>query len=145
MILFELKCTNGHHFEAWFRDGGAFDRQAKGGKVECPVCLDTSVVKAPMAPAVSTSSRKYSNKQQGEHRAKEVAREIIKAVSKIQKHVEENCDYVGDKFAEEAKAIHYGEAEERGIYGEATDQEAVELFEEDIPVYIVPWNQRRDS
>ena len=145
MILFELKCTNGHHFEAWFRDGGAFDRQAKGGKVECPVCLDTSVVKAPMAPAVSTSSRKYSNKQQGEHRAKEVAREIIKAVSKIQKHVEENCDYVGDKFAEEAKAIHYGEAEERGIYGEATDQEAVELFEEDIPVCKVPWNQRRDS
>ena len=145
MILFELKCTNGHHFEAWFRDGGAFDRQAKGGKVECPVCLDTSVVKAPMAPAVSTSSRKNNNKQQGEHRAKEVAREIIKAVSKIQKHVEENCDYVGDKFAEEAKAIHYGEAKERGIYGEATDQEAVELFEEDIPVYKVPWNQRRDS
>jgi hypothetical protein len=145
MILFELKCTNRHHFEAWFRDGGAFDRQAKGGKVECPVCLDTSVVKAPMAPAVSTYSRKNSNKQQGEHRAKEVAREIIKAVSKIQKHVEENCDYVGDKFAEEAKAIHYGEAEERGIYGEATDQEAVELFEEDSPVCKVPWNQRRDS
>ena len=145
MILFELKCTNGHHFEAWFRDGGAFDKQAKGGEVECPVCLDTSVVKAPMAPAVSTSSRKNSNKQQGEHRAKEVAREIIKAVSKIQKHVEENCDYVGEKFAEEAKAIHYGEAKERGIYGEATDQEAVELFEEDIHVYKVPWNQRRDS
>ena len=145
MILFELKCTNEHHFEAWFKDGGAFDKQAKGGKVECPVCLDTSVVKAPMAPAVSTSSRKNSNKQQDEHRAKEVAREIIKAVSKIQKHVEENCDYVGEKFAEEAKAIHYGEAKERGIYGVATDQEAVELFEEDIPVYKVPWNQRRDS
>ena len=73
MILFELKCTNEHHYEARFKDGGAFDRQAKGGKVECPVCLDTSVVKAPMAPAVSTSSRKNSNKQQGEHRAKEVA------------------------------------------------------------------------
>ena len=145
MILFELKCTNGHQFEAWFRDGGAFDKQAKGGEVECPVCLDTSVVKAPMAPAVSTSSRKNSNKQQGEHRAKEVAREIIKAVSKIQKHVEENCDYVGEKFAEEAKAIHYGEAEERGIYGEATEQEAVELVEEDIPVYKIPWHHRRDS
>ena len=98
-----------------------------------------------MAPAVSTSRCKNSNKQQGEHRAKDVAREIIKAVNKIQKHVEENCDYVGEKFAEEAKAIHYGEAKERGIYGEATDQEAVELFEEDIPVYKVPWNQRRDS
>ncbi len=145
MIVFDLKCDKDHVFEAWFRDGGAFDRQAKGGKVECPVCLDTSVVKAPMAPAVSTSSRKHSIKQQGENRAKEVAREIIQAVTKIQKHVEENCDYVGDKFAEEAKAIHYGEAKERGIYGEATDQEAVELFEEDIPVYKVPWNQRRDS
>ena len=145
MILFELKCTNGHHFEAWFRDGGAFDKQAKDGEVECPVCLDTSVVKAPMAPAVSTSSRKDNNQKQDERRATEVAREIIKAVGKLQKHVEENCDYVGDKFAEEAKAIHYGEAKERGIYGEATEQEAVDLFEEDIPVYKVPWSQRRDS
>jgi len=145
MILFELKCTNDHHFEAWFRDGSSFDKQAKGGEVECPVCADTSVVKAPMAPAVATSKRKKTNYQLDENRAKAVAREILQAVSKVQKHVEENCDYVGDKFAEEAKAIHYGEAEERGIYGEATQQEAEELVEEDIPVYKIPWQQRRDS
>ena len=98
-----------------------------------------------MAPAVATSKRKHSYHQPDESRAKAVAREILQAVSKVQKHVEENCDYVGDKFAEEAKAIHYGEAEERGIYGEATVQEAEELVEEDIPVYKIPWNQRRDS
>ena len=145
MILFELKCTNDHHFEAWFKDGGSFDKQAKGGEVECPVCSDTSIIKAPMAPAVATSKRKHSYHQPDESRAKAVAREILQAVSKVQKHVEENCDYVGDKFAEEAKAIHYGEAEERGIYGEATVQEAEELVEEDIPVYKIPWHQRRDS
>ena len=97
MILFELKCTKGHHFEAWFKDGSAFDKQAKSGEVECPVCFDTSVVKAPMAPAVSTSSRKKNNKLQGEHRAKEVAKEIIKAVNKLQKHVE---DVISDKMLE---------------------------------------------
>ena len=145
MILFELKCTNDHQFEAWFKDGNSFDMQAKDGEVECPVCSDTGVVKAPMAPAVATSKRRNILYQNGEVRAKEVAKEILKAVTKIQKHVEENCDYVGEKFAEEAKAIHYGESEERGIYGEATEQEAVELVEEDIPVYKMPWHHRRDS
>ena len=145
MILFELKCTNDHHFEAWFRDGSSFDKQAKVGEVECPVCSDTSIVKAPMAPAVATSKRKNSHYLPDESRAKAVAQEILQAVTKVQKHVEENCDYVGDKFAEEAKAIHYGEAEERGIYGEATEQEAEELVEEDITVYKIPWHQRRDS
>lgn len=145
MILYELKCTNDHHFEAWFKDGNSFDKQARGGEVECPVCTDTCVVKAPMAPAVATSKRKNVYYQKDEVRAKEVAKEILKAVTKVQKHVEESCDYVGDKFAEEAKAIHYGEAEKRGIYGEATEEEAVELVEEDIPVYKIPWHHRRDS
>ena len=145
MILYELKCANLHQFEAWFRDGISFDKQAKRGEVECPVCSDTSVVKAPMAPAVAMSSRKKSDSQNEQTRAKQVAREILNAVGKVQKHVEENCDYVGEKFAEEAKAIHYGESKDRGIYGEATDEEAVELVEENIPVYKIPWRQRKDS
>ena len=145
MILYELKCSDGHQFEAWFKDGVSFDKQAKRGEVECPVCSVTSVVKAPMAPAVATSSRKKSHQRQDEQRAKRVAKEILKAVGKLQKDVEENCDYVGDKFADEARAIHYGEAKERGIFGEATEQEATDLFEEDIPVYRIPWRQRRDS
>jgi len=145
MILYKLKCSDGHHFEAWFKDSVSFDKQAKRGEVECPVCLATTVEKAPMAPAVSTFNHGETKYQQGEQRATRVAKEILKAVGNIQKHVEESCDYVGDKFAEEARAIHYGEAEERGIFGEATEQDALDLVEEDIPVHRIPWRPRKDS
>ena len=74
-----------------------------------------------------------------------IAQEILHAAGKMQKYVEENCDYVGDKFADEARAIHYGEAEERGIYGEATIDEATNLLAEDIPVNRIPWRRRTDS
>ena len=80
-----------------------------------------------------------------EDRAAQIAQEILQAAGKMQKYVEENCDYVGDKFADEARAIHYGEAEERGIYGEATIDEATNLLEEDIPVNRIPWRRRTDS
>ena len=145
MILYELKCNNGHQFDAWFKDGNSFDKQAKRGEVECPVCSDIGIHKAPMAPAVATSSRRTVSEPDSGQRAQEVATEILKALRKVQAHVEKNCDYVGDKFSEEAKAMHYGEAEERGIYGEATDQEASELAEQDIVFHRIPWRQRKDS
>ena len=149
MILYELKCSNGHQFEAWFKDSATYDRQEKRGEVACPICSDISVAKAPMAPAVSTSRKKEKRARQPvpptKERAAEVAQEILQAAGKMQKYVEENCDYVGDKFADEARAIHYGEAEERGIYGEATANEATDLIEEDIPVSHIPWRRRTDS
>ena len=153
MILYELKCSNGHQFEAWFKDSVTYDHQEKRGEVECPICSDISVSKAIMAPAVSTSRKKellqdrqiHKPTARGEERAAEVAREILEAVGKIQKHVEDNCDYVGDKFADEARAIYYGDAEDRGIYGEATDDEAMDLIEEDIPVSRIPWRKYKDS
>ena len=149
MILYELKCSNGHQFEAWFKDSATYDRQEKRGEVACPICSDISVAKAPMAPAVSTSRKKEKRARQPvpptKERAAEVAQEILQAAGKMQKYVEENCDYVGDKFADEARAIHYGEAEERGIYGEATANEATDLIEEDIPVSRIPWRRRNDS
>lgn len=149
MILYELKCSNGHQFEAWFKDSATYDRQEKRGEVACPVCSDISVSKAPMAPAVSTSRKKENRARRHiapiEDRAAEVAQEILQAAVKVQKYVEENCDYVGDKFADEARAIHYGEAEERGIYGEATVDEATDLIEEEIPVNRIPWRRRTDS
>ena len=141
MILYELKCSNEHQFEAWFRDSASFDKQAKRGEVECPICSDTHVGKAPMAPRLSSSVKKES----GEERAKEVAEQILKAVNKIQKHVEDNCDYVGDKFADEARAIHYGDADERGIYGEATGDEIGELLDEKIKILPVPGRTRKNS
>ena len=149
MILYELKCSNGHYFEAWFKDSTTYDLQEKRGEVACPICSDISVSKAPMAPAVSTSRKKDKRAHQQvppmENHAAEIAREILQAAGKVQRYVEENCDYVGDRFADEARAIHYGEAEERGIYGEATIDEATNLLEEDIPVNRIPWRRRTDS
>jgi hypothetical protein len=157
MILYDLKCSQGHQFEAWFKDSGTYDKQAKRGDVECPVCSDTGIEKAIMAPSISSSTRKKGGEydapatrgsrggQIDEGRASEVAREILEAVGKVQKQVEENCEDVGDKFADEARAIHYGEAEERGIYGEATKSEVEELAEEDIPVSRIPWKKRKLS
>ena len=152
MILYELRCANGHNFEAWFRDGATYDTQAKHGEVECPVCSDTIIQKAPMAPRVSKSGSAKSGsansaapKSPAEDRAREVAREILTAMKKVHEHVEENCDYVGDRFAEEARKIHYGEVEHRDIYGEASSEEAKTLREEGVEVFGIPWLPRHDS
>ncbi|MFP6713204.1 MAG: DUF1178 family protein [Rhodospirillales bacterium] len=153
MILYDLRCSQGHKFEAWFKDSGSYDKQAKRGDVECPVCSDTSVEKAIMAPRLSSSTRKkglehdtpISRGPHSDERASEVAREILDVVGKVQRHVEENCDYVGDKFADEARAIHHGDSEERGIYGEATKSEVEDLLDEDIPVMPVPGMKRKNS
>ena len=153
MILYDLRCSQDHTFEAWFKDSSTYDQQAKRGDVECPICSDTSVEKAIMAPRLSSATRKKGivhdgpvpRTGPGKERASEVAREFLDAVGKIQKHVEENCEDVGDNFADEARAIHYGDAEERGIYGEATETEVENLVEEDIPVSRIPFKKRNLS
>ena len=142
MIVYQLKCSHGHGFEAWFRNGATFETQSADGDVACPMCGDTDVGKAPMAPNLAKSR---SHEDVAERRAREVAREILQTVEKLQREVEDKCDDVGDKFAEEARRIHHGEAEERGIYGEATDTEAVELDEEGIEFYRLPRIERRDN
>ena len=142
MILFELKCSKGHIFEAWFKDGKSFERQSKQGKVECPVCEDSKIKKA---PTVTSSKRRKQNQTADDGRQKHLHKEMLEAVNKIQKHIEKTCDYVGDNFAEEAKAMHYGEREERAIYGEATAEEAIELQEEEIPFQRLPWGPKKSS
>jgi hypothetical protein len=137
MILYQLQCSRGHGFEGWFRDSSAYDRQANKGDISCPMCGSADVVKAPMAPSVV--SRGAEKELSPERRARELAREILIATGKLQKHVEEHFEYVGDKFADEARAIHNGDAEERDIYGEATIEEAKALHEDEIPVrYLGP-------
>lgn len=134
MILFELRCTQQHHFEAWFRDGAAYDVQAADGAIACPVCGDTGVSKAPMAPRLVHS--------RGEPAAPDpdrIAGDVRRALLEIKKQVEANCDYVGDRFPEEARRIHYGESDARPIYGEATRDEARDLHEEGVAVQPLPW------
>lgn len=142
MILFQLKCAENHQFEAWFRDGATFEAQSGSGTIECPHCGDRHVVKAPMAPRVV---KQTSKAEAAERRAREVARQILDAVNALRDHVEQTCEYVGDRFADEARRIHDGEAEGRGIYGEATKDEAEELDDEGIEYARIPWFQRRPN
>jgi hypothetical protein len=142
MIVYQLKCSGGHGFEAWFRNGATYETQRADGDVECPMCGDTDVGKAPMAPHVAKSR---SSDVAAERRAREVAREILHTVERLNREVEEKCDNVGDRFAEEARRIHNGDAKERGIYGEATDSEAMELDEDGVEFYRLPRIERRDN
>ena len=131
MIVYSLRCKNGHEFEGWFRDSAAYDVQAEEGKLSCPTCNSRRVEKAVMAPAVAASDRRpdLTNPE---------ARKMRQFMTGLRKYVQENAEYVGPKFAEEARKIHYGESVERHIYGETTLEEARELAEEGVDVAPLP-------
>jgi len=139
VISFNIRCTHDHVFEAWFSSGAAYDEQAAAGKVVCPICGDCKVEKAPMAPRVNMGkSRQVATNVPP-------AAVIREAINEIHRHVEKNTENVGDEFAEEARRIHYGEADERGISGIASDEEVQELADEDIDVYRLPTLPRTDA
>ena len=135
MILFTLRCVHGHEFEAWFRDGDGFEAQRKAGEIGCPECGDTSVEKAVMAPRLARS-RQMPAISPAQFRA---------ALIEMRRQIETNCDYVGPRFAEEARRIHYGEIDPHSIYGEATDAESRELDDEGISFGRIPWIPTTDS
>jgi hypothetical protein len=139
MISFNLTCKDDHVFQAWFKDGKAFERQRSKREVICPVCGDTKIDKAPMAP------RLLKSRGDKPERAAQAAQAATQALRELRSHVEKTCDNVGDKFAEEARKIHYGEADARSIYGDATDEEAKDLAEEGVPFGRIPWIDRHDS
>ncbi|RJG43903.1 MULTISPECIES: DUF1178 family protein [unclassified Mesorhizobium] len=134
MIKFSLTCERSHDFEGWFRNNEDFEKQQKRGLVDCPTCGSHKIEKALMAPAVSTGRKKEKialamNEQQ------RAAMAQLKALSE---KIRENSDYVGDKFAEEARKIHFGESDARGIYGEATLDEAKSLAEDGVEFMPIP-------
>ncbi|MFQ5972609.1 MAG: DUF1178 family protein [Alphaproteobacteria bacterium] len=133
MIHFNLRCGNDHEFEAWFQSGAAFESQSRTNQVTCPICGDADVTKAPMAPAVAGTN---------ERAGAEKAAQVYSALKELRKQVEANCDYVGERFAEEARSIHYGEKEERGIYGKASNDDAKALTDEGIEFARIPWVKR---
>lgn len=154
MILYQLHCEEEHSFEAWFRDSGAYDEQAKCGHVECPYCGSTNVAKSPMAPNIASGAGVQTIEPEAlpeakiansEVRATEVAQKIIEAVGQIREYAEENFEDVGEDFADEARKIHDGKTEERGIYGRATEEETVELEEDGVEFIRLPGTPRRDS
>jgi hypothetical protein len=134
MIRFNLVCDAGHEFDGWFRSNDDFSGQQERGLVSCPVCHSPKVGKALMAPAVSTGRKR-------EKIALAVSEEQKQALAKLKQMadaVRQNADYVGDKFADEARKIHFGEAERRGIYGEASVEEVKSLAEDGVEFMPLP-------
>ena len=145
MIKYLLRCINEHEFEAWFKSSDAYEKQAKQGVIECLLCGETQVSKALMAPAVFSGRQKQKLQENQDKVESSKKGDFVEAVAAIRSHVEENCDYVGDQFASEARKISYGESEERGIYGEATAQETTELKNEGIKFFRLPVLPRRSN
>lgn len=124
MIRYALVCNQDHEFEGWFGSSADYDKQSEQGLLSCPVCASAEVGKAPMAPAVSRA------------RGEDVSPADM--IAKVRAHIREKFDYVGERFADEARAIHEGEAPDRPIWGEATPAEAQAMKEEGLPVAPLP-------
>ncbi len=134
MISYSLVCDNSHKFDAWFRSAEAYDEQHDRGIVTCPMCNSARVEKALMAPAVSRMNSDKVSLSTG-HPMQAQIREMMRT---MRKKVTSEADYVGDKFAEEARKIHFKEAEARGIYGEATRDEVAELIDDGVDFLPLP-------
>ena len=131
MIRYALKCVGDHRFEAWFSSSSAYDAQHKRELVECPVCGSHEVSKQIMAPAVRASGEKSNRKPSPQAMAAKFAGEV-------RRHIATTHDYVGDKFAEEARSMYYGETDQRPVWGEVTPDVARELHEEGVPALPLP-------
>ena len=168
MIRYQLKCDSGHQFDSWFRNAASFDEQAGAGLIDCPVCGSVAIEKALMAPNISARSNRREDESgpqpapgstHGSGSDEQlvpvastsagrtatdagplapVHREVIEVMRKVRREVERNAEYVGPRFAEEARKIHHEESEPRGIYGEATPEEVSELTEEGIDFMPLP-------
>ena len=140
MIRYRLQCRKGHEFEAWFRNSAAYERQAKRGQVTCVSCGSAEVSKAIMAPSVATGAEPaeitLANPEAATAAGKRA--ELRALMRRLRAEVEKSAEYVGPRFPEEARKIHYEEAEPRGIYGEASLEDARELHEEGIEFYPLP-------
>ncbi len=141
MIKYRLVCANGHAFDGWFRDSSAYDVQAEKRLLTCPECGSTDVSKGLMAPNIATSgaiASKSGTAQSADLPPAELMSRMQALARKLRKSVEENFDYVGDRFPEEVRQIHYGEAEDRGVYGEAGAEDVRELLDEGIAILPLP-------
>jgi hypothetical protein len=160
MIRYALCCEHGHTFETWFQNSAAYERQSKRALVGCPICNSTKVEKAIMAPRLMGSRRRRADAEEAAAKkppapaptpppppaapAAHVAmmppaeRELRKKLKELREHITKNADYVGARFPEQARKIHYGEIEHRSIYGEASPDEAKELHEEGIEFHPLP-------
>lgn len=154
MIHYQLRCDQGHGFDGWYKDSAAFDKLAGAGLVDCPACGSTQVTRALMAPAISKGREAAEAPAAppappapaGSQAATgPMPAQMMALLQRMRAEVERSCENVGPNFAEEARRMHRGESERRGIYGEASDSEAQSLQEEGIEVARLPWVPRADG
>ncbi len=154
MIHYDLHCSQDHAFDGWFKDSAAFERLAKRGLLECPHCGDAKVERALMRPAVARRDAAPAPVPVPAPSPPEPAASVtggpmpaqVRAMlQRMRAEVEKNCDYVGPQFAEEARKIHRGESDKRGIYGETSPEQAEALADEGIEVSRIPWVPRADG
>jgi len=160
MIRYALICAKGHEFESWFPNSAGYDKQVKRGLVTCPSCGSAKVEKAIMAPQLTSGTRhdvaqpapapaSASGSTLGDAPAPTAVpapvammspqeAEFRRKLKELRDHLSKNADYVGTKFPEEARKMHYGETDHRSIFGEATPQETKELHEEGIEIHPLP-------
>jgi hypothetical protein len=155
MIRYALACEQGHTFESWFASSAAYDKQAKHGLVTCPVCNSAKVEKTIMAPRLAGTRKRASVPAPAPEAAASAAppaadasapvavmsppeRELRKKLKELREHLTKNADYVGGRFPDEARKMHYGEIEHRSIYGEASPEQAKELHDEGIEFHPLP-------
>ncbi|MCF4099501.1 DUF1178 family protein [Maritalea mediterranea] len=143
MIQYSLICENDHKFEAWFKNAGAYDAQAQQGVLECPLCGTREVNKALMAPAVGKKSNQQTDapapqKTMALSAGHPEQQEVREALRRLRAKVESEAEYVGDRFAEEARKMAEDADQQRGIYGEATAEEVTSLIEDEIDFMPLP-------
>jgi len=160
MISFSLCCDKGHEFDGWFRNSAVFDEQAGARELACPVCGSSKIEKTLMAPNIPVKANKKDDGKDSANAGTDESagdnanagarasvfggaasadtQKLVEQIRGLRKHLRDEADYVGDKFAEEARKIHYEETEKRGIYGEASLDEARELLEEGVGVLPIP-------
>ena len=139
MIRYDLICSKGHEFDGWFSDSAAFDIQAKRGLISCTHCGVSKIEKQIMAPGIPTKGNRKSDTQaMSAGPIDPRAAAMVQVMRDYRKHVTENSENVGKKFADEARKIHFKEVNERSIYGEATADDAKALIEDGIDVHPIP-------
>ena len=131
MIRYALNCNNGHQFDSWFSDSASFEKLREKGHLECAICSSKKVEKSLMAPVVTPKKKETLLSKQSA---------LEKEIKALKQKIKATATDVGENFSAEARAMHYGEKEEKPIVGKTTIDEAKELAEEGIPFTPLPWS-----
>ncbi|SNT74546.1 DUF1178 family protein [Paracoccus seriniphilus] len=143
MIRYDLRCENNHEFDGWFRSSDSFEKMLAAGQISCAQCGSTKIEKALMSPSVSKDSARAD--KTAPPSLTQPDNPAAAALEKLRRHIEANSDYVGNKFVDEARAMHEGRSPSRAIHGEARAEDARKLLEDGVPVAPLPFIPRQKA